>query len=1047
MEGQQSRFSPSYDASPEYQKPLSLKQPGSSSSGLRLVLPPLKAVLAAKANKKSKHRSGSTSFASSPVVHDVGVVVEKKPPRPVKLKPLKEVLQKLIHQIKKKDDYAFFLAPVDVKNVPGYLDVVKTPMDFGTMTDKVNRGRYRSLEEFADDFRLVTTNAKIFNPPGSIYHTEAERIETWGIEHINKAAGTVIQYEADWNIDVEGEGDPSAVNIEDDDDEQRGATQEPDETGRAGSVVSQQPTSGRRGPRGPYRKHNQQSNTLSESIEPDGRLPGSKDGLGSFPPGSDWAKTMLYLKLKGKRYKTKKERMRIEKEGPPTLPDGSLDYTEMEDPFSVLSFFVPDSLTRPALIPLYSPFQPVPPPSTTSESSQPPPPPQDQTRQSVPPQQQESQPAQQPGPQASTSYPLPSSLPFRHSPPDIPSIPDLTTERPAARRHWTIARGVSSRKGKEKEDEDGEDTSWQAPREVHPADFGSFSILAAELGEEMRRRGMAPMLVYPGQEQQIHFNHIRESLSVDPVAKSKPDGEKASAVDAADPQEQADLVKNYWTAERIAEAEGYIRDLVYGGEDGLAYVRSLAEFMDYEPVSEDEDMEVDEKDWEPVPPERTLGMPLAKWVEKNIVDPLTEGRHALLREAASILYTRLTKEESGKPASTIPSPLSPHPLIHRAVADQVSKSLDLYPVANAALAALLSINLHKIDMGALIKAPNELFESEEEWYGKELKERRKAKGEQAQAVGQTASGGSATGTTTGTGATTGTDVVMGGTTQNGAGVNGTSAEPEDDAMEVEEAPQTWAGVDANVTAQAQAQARAQAQGHGQTYTPPTASSTPGAYPTSAYPATINPGAYPASAIPTATPYSAAATVTPYSTAAATYPTTAAATTTAIPNTVTTKPVPETEYEPEGPEELKEVLDYAAAVILDLNRRKFGPRSGSVGVSRQGSREMSEVPSVEKEAGEGGANGDGAVDGITNGSGGEGAPTTTTTDGSTTAATGNGTSEAPSTADGVEDPVLRNLRLNLLALAKRAPLDTIARLPKELVPEHIRQYVPTLGSST
>ena len=29
--------------------------------------------------------------------------------------------------------------------------------------------------------------------------------------------------------------------------------------------------------------------------------------------------------------------------------------------------------------------------------------------------------------------------------------------------------------------------------------------------------------------------------------------------------------------------------------------------------------------------------------------------------------------------------------------------------------------------------------------------------------------------------------------------------------------------------------------------------------------------------------------------------------------------------------------------------------------------------------------------------------------------------------------------------KRAPLDTIARLPVDLVPEHIRQYVPTLTS--
>lgn len=39
--------------------------------------------------------------------------------------------------------------------------------------------------------------------------------------------------------------------------------------------------------------------TLSESLEPDGGLPGAKDGLGAFPPGSDWAELMLALKIKG----------------------------------------------------------------------------------------------------------------------------------------------------------------------------------------------------------------------------------------------------------------------------------------------------------------------------------------------------------------------------------------------------------------------------------------------------------------------------------------------------------------------------------------------------------------------------------------------------------------------------------------------------------------------------------------------------------------------------------------------------------------------------
>ncbi len=51
--------------------------------------------------------------------------------------------------VRRKDDYAFFLQPVDPTQVPGYSDVVSRPMDLGTMTTKVERGRYRSLEEFA----------------------------------------------------------------------------------------------------------------------------------------------------------------------------------------------------------------------------------------------------------------------------------------------------------------------------------------------------------------------------------------------------------------------------------------------------------------------------------------------------------------------------------------------------------------------------------------------------------------------------------------------------------------------------------------------------------------------------------------------------------------------------------------------------------------------------------------------------------------------------------------------------------------------------------
>ena len=156
-----------------------------------------------------------------------------------------------------------------------------------------------------NDFRLVISNAKSFNPPGSIYHIEAERIQAWGLDRITKAAATVIEYETDWNIEIEG--DDHHLNVPEEED-----TPEPETMdSRAQSILSntqpQQPLLGRRSARAaatataatPVTPALKVPKNVSETLQPDGGLPGAKDGLGKFPPGSDLARVMLALKLKG----------------------------------------------------------------------------------------------------------------------------------------------------------------------------------------------------------------------------------------------------------------------------------------------------------------------------------------------------------------------------------------------------------------------------------------------------------------------------------------------------------------------------------------------------------------------------------------------------------------------------------------------------------------------------------------------------------------------------------------------------------------------------
>uniref|UniRef100_A0A8B9H556 Bromodomain adjacent to zinc finger domain, 2A n=1 Tax=Astyanax mexicanus TaxID=7994 RepID=A0A8B9H556_ASTMX len=60
-----------------------------------------------------------------------------------------------------------FLEPVNPRLVPGYRRIVKNPMDFLTMREKLLQGGYCSCEEFAADAQLVFNNCELFNEDSS----------------------------------------------------------------------------------------------------------------------------------------------------------------------------------------------------------------------------------------------------------------------------------------------------------------------------------------------------------------------------------------------------------------------------------------------------------------------------------------------------------------------------------------------------------------------------------------------------------------------------------------------------------------------------------------------------------------------------------------------------------------------------------------------------------------------------------------------------------------------------------------------------------------
>ncbi|KAF6767419.1 Bromodomain protein [Kalmanozyma brasiliensis GHG001] len=110
----------------------------------------------------------------------------RRPIKRLRSKGLYEALPKLIENLQRRDNYKFFCEPVNPEDVPGYTDVIKTPMDFGTMQRKVDDRLYSHMDDFKSDFQLVVSNAMTFNPEGTLYYNEAKRIATWGNRAIER---------------------------------------------------------------------------------------------------------------------------------------------------------------------------------------------------------------------------------------------------------------------------------------------------------------------------------------------------------------------------------------------------------------------------------------------------------------------------------------------------------------------------------------------------------------------------------------------------------------------------------------------------------------------------------------------------------------------------------------------------------------------------------------------------------------------------------------------------------------------------------------------
>ena len=132
-------------------------------------------------------------------------------------------------------------------------------------------------------------------------------------------------------------------------------------------------------------------------------------------------------------------------------------------------------------------------------------------------------------------------------------------------------------------------------------------------------------------------------------------------------------------------------------------------------------------------------MPVAQWVEENVLDPLTDGRHRVLRDAARILNSLPLTPPQTPPSTSFALPdttsasLPPSDTNTNTIdiRRQIDLSLHVYPAASRALETLRTIHAGKIDLPALIRTPDELFHAEDVWAGREYREKRRQEMDEA----------------------------------------------------------------------------------------------------------------------------------------------------------------------------------------------------------------------------------------------------------------------------------------------------------------------------
>jgi len=119
----------------------------------------------------------------------VGSIQEKKVTKDVNAAKnwKNDLLRKLIEKLQKNDALEMFANPVDIKLVPDYLEMIKKPMDFTTMREKLENSEYETVDDLEIDFNQMMDNCMEYNKKTTVFHKTARKLKIVGWKIIAEA--------------------------------------------------------------------------------------------------------------------------------------------------------------------------------------------------------------------------------------------------------------------------------------------------------------------------------------------------------------------------------------------------------------------------------------------------------------------------------------------------------------------------------------------------------------------------------------------------------------------------------------------------------------------------------------------------------------------------------------------------------------------------------------------------------------------------------------------------------------------------------------------